>query len=179
MKISDLLAILILLMSTSVCHAQFESIPNVATQVANNTRTKRPYRTIVTYNGVVCISTPSYDLMPSGQVIFKHQGMRFDGSGYFWSPAVRDSIVRRNRFGTRIVGTSNQYWPPMVQDSTSGRTTRKNLLTLQPTNNLYFGSGKQTVVRQPTKQMRKRIPTTNNRTQLVRCPNGSYAIICR
>ena len=181
MKLLDSLTFVLLLLACgSVCHAQFETIPNIASQTPTGGRTKAVHRTIITYNGAVCLSTPSYELMPNGQVIFKHQGMRFDGSGYFWSPSIPDSIVRRNHYETRIVGTTNQYWPPLTPTTQSFLPNiRRNQISLKPNTNPYFGSGTHTVTRrdnQPSTRMRT---GTSKSARLVRCPNGSYAIICR
>ena len=70
------------------------------------------YRTVITYNGAVSLSTPQYDLMSNGRVIFKQQDMRFDGSGYFWSPSVPDEAVRRRHYAGWVVGGRNEYWSP-------------------------------------------------------------------
>lgn len=71
------------------------------------------YRTIITYDGRVCIAAPHFDVMADGTVVFKEQGMRFSESGYFWSPAIPDKIVRRGHYTDRIVGASTKYWPPV------------------------------------------------------------------
>ena len=153
----------------------------LATSAAAQSPSSQPnYRTIITYNGDVCISTPGYDLMPNGQFIFKRGGMRFDGAGYFWSPAVRDNIVRRNQIGTRIVGTTNQYWPPLVPNSTPAATPTWKPTTPWLPANPYFGTGMHTVARSHADSSNARaVPNKQHRTQLVRCPNGSYAIFCR
>ena len=151
----------------------------VATSSNCSAQTQPGFRTIITYNGSVCVATPTYDLMPDGRVVFKRQGMRFDGSGYFWSTAVRDSVVRRNYYATRIVGTPAQHWPPLAPAPAASRVARRDSLTLQPNSNPYFGSGQQFPTRTSNPQSRREVIGTRSRMQLVRCPNGSYAVTCR
>ena len=135
------------------------------------------YRTVITYDGSVCLATPTYDLMLNGQVIFKHQGMRYDGSGYFWSDAIHDQPMRQNHFEHRIVGTQNQYWPPIPTGNQRWPTTVKRL-SVQPSGNAYFGPGSRSLrrgqIRSPS-----RVVSQIESAHLVRCPNGTYAITCQ
>ncbi len=191
MFMKRLLPVLLAIGVSSACMAQFPSMPNMPSRIPSTRKATPRYRTIITYNGGVCIAAPNYDVMPSGQVIYKHQGMRFDGAGYFWSPSVRDNIVRRNRYATRIVGTANQYWPPLAPTPSSSNGVVLNSAVNTPP------AGATASVRKPGDYRANRrtvapsataatvVPQTgSNRTanttpRLVRCPNGSYAIICR
>lgn len=179
MNKSKTLSFLFLLGITSLCFGQFETIPNISTQAPRSRSFNSRHRTVVTYNGNVCIATPHYDLMPSGQVVFKRGGMRFDGSGYFWSPVVRDNIVRRNHLETRVIGTTNQYWPPVTGTTASTVTPTSSALTVKSQANPYFGTGTQAVTRTQTPSAKTRVQSTQTRARLVKCPNGSYAIVCR
>lgn len=179
-----LMSMLFVIAVASLSYGQTNS-----TSIISQPESSKPvYRTIITYNGVVCLATPNYDLMTNGQIVFKNQGMRFDGSGYFWSPAIRDNPVRRNRYGGRIVGTTKQYWPPLTQTG----TPPANQFTFQPNTNPYFGSkttktnrnpyfgtGTQTVTRRETRLPTRATPTQQTSPRFVQCPNGSYAVICR
>lgn len=165
----EAMALIVTLGASTVCAAQsplFRNPPAIS-----------PYRRIVTYNGVVCIATPNYDLMSNGQVIYKRQGMRFDGLGYFWSPSIPDKVVRRNHLETRIIGTANQYWPPLT--STSAPTLNQPRIARTPNSNPYFGTGTHTAIRNHEHRSANQTATSQSRVQIMRCPNGSYAIYCQ
>lgn len=135
-------------------------------------------RTIINYNGAVCVATPNYDLMSNGRIIFKRDGVRFDGSGYFWSPAIPDNLVRRGHYEGRIVGTQNQYWPPLTQTQPSGWQPHR--ITFQHSASPYFGSGGHPANRSAYRSTATNYPTTTQKSaHFVRCANGSYAVYCR
>ena len=147
---------------------------NSAVPQFGSTRTQTFNRTMITYNGVVCVTSPNYEVMPSGQVIFKHDGMRFDGSAYFRSPAMRDNVVRRNHYESRIIGTTSEFWPPLTP--TTARKVETSWKSYKPIDNPYFGSGTQTTSGRASRYLKR--STTAKGAQLQRCPNGSYAIFC-
>lgn len=165
-------AILLVLANGTFCHAQFATAPSITAQqpfVVAPT-----YRTIVTYNGAICLSTPSYEVMPDGQFIFKRQGMRLDGYGYFWSPSIRDDIVRRNRLTTRVVGRSNEFWPPVASAASSNAVVAQRQITALPLSNPYFGAG----LPSGTSPSQSSTSSASQSARIVRCPNGSFAIYC-
>jgi len=176
MKTPELISLLIVFGFASICSAQFESTSNIATQKPTRSPGTPVYRTIVTYDGSVRFSTPTYELMPNGRVIVKRQGMRFDGAGYFWSPTIHDNVVRRNHYENRILGTTSQYWPPLQQSNTVAHQPTN---TLKSYTNPYFGTGTLRVTRRQTQPSSARMTNNQQRTQWVKCPNGSYAIICQ
>jgi len=171
---TQILTPLFVLGLASACFAQLEAKTNTRTSTRQNTPV---YRTIVTYNGAVCIATPNYDLMPDGRFIFKSQGMRFDSASYFWSPAIHDNVVRRSHYDGRILGQTSQYWPPLATTTQPRVSTPTKRQTLKPNKNPYFGSGSQ----KATRNTKPNIRSTNQKQlpQLMRCPNGSYAVICQ
>lgn len=100
------------------------------------------YRTVITYNGAVSLSTPQYDLMSNGRVIFKQQDMRFDGAGYFWSPSVPDEAVRRRHYAGWVVGGQNEYWSPTTGLRSGSEPKRSpTRKVLGPNNSLVLPTG--------------------------------------
>ena len=111
-----------LLVLVFVFVAAMDATAQTRSNFSPQTSSRPYYRTIVTYNGQVCLATEHYDIMGSGKVVFKQNGLRFTDRGYVWSPAVPDRVVRQGHYASRIVGTQKSYWPPLVQPSPTTAT---------------------------------------------------------